>query len=68
MGHRTDKTRTEDMATDQRAHRHSTKSADYTEDAQNVRDDNVSPGFQPLNEEDTAHARNKAAEGKDNEQ
>lgn len=56
------------MTTDQRAHRHPTKSADYTEDAQNVRDDNVSPGFQPLKDEDTAHARNKAAEGKDNGQ
>ena len=62
MAHRTDKTRTEDMTTDQRAHRHPTKSANYTEDAQGVRDDNLSPGFQPLKEEDAEHLRNKANE------
>lgn len=62
MGHRTDKTRTEDLSTDERANRHPTKSANYTEDAQGVRDDNVSPDFQPLEQGDAEHARNKVKE------
>ena len=59
MAHNTDKSRTEDMTTDQRAHRHPTKSANYTEDAQGVEDDNLSPDFQPLKEGDAEHQRNK---------
>lgn len=62
MGHRTDKTRTEDLTTDQRAARHPSKSANYTEDAQNVRDDNVDR-IDELEEGNTDHARNKATEG-----
>jgi len=62
MGHRTDKTRTEDLSTDQRANRHPTKANDYTEDAQNVMDDNVD-NVDSLQDEDIDHARNKATEG-----
>lgn len=62
MGHRKDKTRTEDLTTDQRANRHPNKSANYTEEAQNVMDDNVGD-VRPLREEDLDHARNKATEG-----
>ena len=50
----------EDMTTDQRAHRHPTKSANYTEVAQGVKDDNLSPDFQPLKEDDADRAHNKA--------
>ena len=62
MGHRTDKTRTEDLTTDQRANRHPNKAADYSEEAQNVNDDNVLD-VDTLNGEETDHARNKATEG-----
>jgi hypothetical protein len=62
MGHRTDKTRQEDLSTDQRANRHPTKSANYTEDAQNVNDDNVGK-IDTLKADEMDHARNKATEG-----
>ena len=62
MAHRKDKTRTEDMTTDQRANRHPNKAADYSEEAQNVNDDNVLD-VDPLKGEETDHARNKATEG-----
>jgi hypothetical protein len=62
MGHRTDKTRTEDLTTDQRANRHPSKANDYTEDAQNVMDDNVG-NVDPLEGNEVDHARNKATEG-----
>ena len=64
MGHRTDKTRTEDLTTDQRANRHPNKAGNYTEEAQNVMDDNLG-NVDPLSDEDIDHARNKANEGKD---
>ena len=64
MGHRTDKTRTEDLTTDQRANRHPNKSGNYTEEAQNVMDDNLG-NVDPLSDEDIEHARKKANEGKD---
>lgn len=63
MGHRTDKTRTEDLTTDERAHRHPTKSADYTEEAQNVRNDDIGK-LDRLADKDREHARNKAGENK----
>ena len=66
MGHRTDKTRTEDLSADQRANRHPNKSVDYTEEAQNVRNDNVG-NLDPLDDDDAEHARNKANEGKSSE-
>lgn len=50
------------MTTDERANRHPTKSAPYSEEAQNVRDDNVLD-VQPL--QDAEHARSKAAGGND---
>lgn len=59
MGHRTDKSRTEDLTTDQRANRHPTKSGNYSEEAQNVRDDNVLP-VDELGDDEQDHARNKA--------
>jgi hypothetical protein len=62
MGHRTDKTRTEDLSTDQRANRHPNKANDYSEEAQNVNDDNVM-NVDTLNDNETDHARNKATEG-----
>lgn len=62
MGHRTDKTRTEDLSTDQRANRHPNKANNYTEEAQNVMNDDVG-NVEPLQEGDTDHARNKATEG-----
>ena len=62
MGHQTDKTRTEDLSTDQRANRHPAKANDYTEDAQNVMDDNVGD-VDPLEGDEAEHARNKATEG-----
>ena len=64
MGHRTDKTRTEDLTTDQRANRHPNKAGNYTEEAQNVMDDNLG-NVEPLSDDDTDNARNKANEGKD---
>jgi|GEM_PF-4046836 len=64
MGHRTDKTRTEDLTTDQRANRHPNKAGNYTEEAQNVMDDNLG-NVDPLSDDDIDHARNKANEGKD---
>ena len=67
MGHRTDKTRTEDLSTDQRANRHPSKSGNYTEESQNVMDDNVDT-VDPLRTDDIDHARNKANEGKDPEE
>lgn len=60
MGHKTDKTRTEDLSTDQRAHRHPNKSADYTEEAQNVRNDDIGQ-VDRLEEGKVDHARNKAS-------
>jgi hypothetical protein len=63
MGHQKDKSRTEDLTTDERAHRHPNKSANYTEDAQNVLNDDVG-NVKPLStSEETEHARNKAMEG-----
>lgn len=62
MGHRTDKTRTEDLSTDQRANRHPNKANNYTEEAQNVMNDDVG-NVEPLQEGDRDHARNKATEG-----
>ena len=62
MGHRTDKTRTEDLSTDQRANRHPNKANEYTEDAQNVMDDNVD-NVDSLQDDEVDHARNKATEG-----
>ena len=62
MGHRTDKSRTEDMTTDQRANRHPSKSGNYSEEAQNVNDDNVL-NVDTLKGDETDHARNKATEG-----
>ncbi|HEY0040687.1 MAG TPA: hypothetical protein VGB71_08500 [Flavisolibacter sp.] len=62
MAHRTDKTRTEDLSTDQRANRHPNKANDYTEDSQNVMDDNVDQ-VDSLKSDDIEHARNKATEG-----
>jgi hypothetical protein len=62
MGHRTDKTRTEDLTTDQRANRHPDKANDYSKEAQNVNDDNVL-NVDTLKGEETDHARNKATEG-----
>lgn len=53
------------MTTDQRAHRHPTKSANYLEEAQGVRDDNLSSDVQLLNDEQLTHARNKANETRD---
>ncbi|HEX8316584.1 MAG TPA: hypothetical protein VF609_16395 [Flavisolibacter sp.] len=64
MGHRTDKTRSEDLTTDERANRHPNKANNYTEDAQNVMDDNLGPDVDSLSEDDMDHARNKATEGK----
>ncbi len=64
MAHQTDKSRTEDLTTDQRAARHPSKSANYTEEAQGVLDDNVAPDVQPLADEDREHARNKANESR----
>ncbi|HUC83233.1 MAG TPA: hypothetical protein VMR70_20145 [Flavisolibacter sp.] len=66
MGHRTDKTRTEDLATDQRANRHPNKSSNYTEEAQNVRNDDIG-NLDPLRDDERDHARNKAKEGKRDE-
>lgn len=66
MGHRTDKTRTEDLSTDQRANRHPNKAGNYTEEAQNVMNDDVG-NVDPLNDEGIDHARNKANEGKGRE-
>lgn len=63
MGHRTDKSRTEDLSTDQRADRHPNKAGNYTKEAQNVLNDDVG-NVRPLKEEDTEHARNKARSGK----
>jgi hypothetical protein len=63
MGHRTDKTRREDLSTDQRANRHPNKSGNYTEDAQNVRNDDVDR-IDELFDDELDHARNKATEGK----
>lgn len=63
MGHRTDKTRREDLSTDQRANRHPNKSGNYTEDAQNVRNDDVDR-IDELSDDELDHARNKATEGK----
>jgi len=63
MGHRKDKTRKEDLTTDQRANRHPNKSANYTEEAQNVLNDDVG-NVRPLKgDEEIEHARNKATEG-----
>ena len=62
MGHQKDKSRTEDPTTDQRANRHPNKSANYSEDSQNVLNDNVGD-VDPLSNEETEHARNKATEG-----
>ena len=62
MGHQKDKSRTEDPTTDKRAHRHPSKSANYSEDSQNVLNDNVG-NVDPLSNEETEHARNKATEG-----
>jgi len=62
MGHQKDKSRTEDSTTDQRANRHPSKSTNYSEDAQNVLNDNVGK-VDPLSNEETEHARNKATEG-----
>lgn len=64
MGHRTDKTRSEDLTTDARANRHPNKANNYTEEAQNVMDDNLGPDVDSLGDEDMDHARNKANEGK----
>jgi hypothetical protein len=58
MGHQTDKTKHEDPTTDQQAHRNPAKASDYKGEAQNVNDDTG----RPLNEDETAHARNKANE------
>ena len=62
MGHQKDKSRTEDLTSNQRAHRHPDKSANYTEDAQNVMNDDVA-NVDPLSNDETGHARNKAMEG-----
>ena len=67
MGHREDKSRTEDLSTDQRAARHPTKSGNYTEEAQNVRNDDLGANVNSLGKDDAAHARNKANESKSNE-
>ena len=67
MGHRTDKTRTEDLTTDQRAHRHPTKANDYTEEAQNVRNDDIGQLDQMDSQQQIDHSRNKATESKDDE-
>ena len=64
MAHRTDKTRTEDLSTDQRAARHPRKSSEYTEEAQNVRDDDLGANVKPMGNSDANHARNKANESK----
>ena len=66
MGHRTDKTRTEDLTTDQRANRHPGKSSNYTEEAQNVRNDDIG-NLDLLQDEDRDHARNKANDRKNPE-
>lgn len=55
------------MDTDQRANRHPHKSADYTEEAQNVRDDDLGSNAKPLTDRDNSHARHKANESKQNE-
>lgn len=57
MGHQKDK-----FTTNERAHRHPTKSPNLSEDAQNVMNDNVAD-VDPLSSEETEHARNKATEG-----
>jgi hypothetical protein len=62
MGHRKDKTRKEDLTTDQRANRNPNKAGNYTEESQNVLNDDVS-NVRPLKGEDLEHARNKATEG-----
>ena len=62
MAHRKDKTRKEDMTTDQRANRNPNKAGNYTEESQNVLNDDVS-NVRPLKDEDMEHARNKATEG-----
>lgn len=62
MGHRTDKTRTEDLSTDQRANRHPNKAGNYSEEAQDVNDDNVL-NVDTLKGDEADHARNKATEG-----
>jgi hypothetical protein len=62
MGHRKDKTRKEDLSTDQRANRNPKKAGNYTEDAQNVLNDDVG-NVRPLKDDDVEHARNKATEG-----
>lgn len=62
MAHRTDKTRTEDLSTDQRANRHPNKSGNFTEDAQNVMNDDVD-NVDSLSDDELDHARNKATEG-----
>jgi hypothetical protein len=59
MAHRTDKTKGEDPATNQEAHRNAAKTGDYKGEAQNVNDDEG----RPLDTEDLEHARNKATEG-----
>lgn len=62
MGHQKDKSRKEDLTTDQRANRHPNKAGNYTEEAQNVLNDDVS-NVRPLKDEDKEHAHNKATEG-----